>query len=213
MIHENCDGRGPRPHPHLSGPDRGAARGIPHRGDGPAAPPPPDRAAGRGSDGPVDAGLDRAAKAAFLGCKIVTVFPDNAKLQRPSIYGSYMLMSGETGEPLAVMDGTALTAWRTACASALAASYLAREDAAHLVMIGAGALAPHLVARACERAADPARHAVEPHAQARRADGVRSFGRRARGRGQPTISRRRCATPTSSPARRSRRRRWCAASG
>jgi len=54
-------------------------------------------------------------------------------------------MSGETGEPLAVMDGTTLTAWRTACASALAASYLAREDAAHLVMIGAGALAPHLV--------------------------------------------------------------------
>ena len=43
------------------------------------------------------------------------------------------------------MDGTTLTAWRTACASALAASYLAREDAAHLVMIGAGALAPHLV--------------------------------------------------------------------
>jgi ornithine cyclodeaminase len=38
-----------------------------------------------------------------------------------------------------------LTAWRTACASALAASYLAREDAAHMVMIGAGALAPHLV--------------------------------------------------------------------
>jgi alanine dehydrogenase len=81
----------------------------------------------------------------FLGCKIVTVFPDNAKVSRPSIYGSYMLMSGETGEPLAVMDGTTLTAWRTACASALAASYLAREDAAHLVMIGAGALAPHLV--------------------------------------------------------------------
>jgi ornithine cyclodeaminase len=38
-----------------------------------------------------------------------------------------------------------LTAWRTGCASALAASYLAREDAEHLVMIGAGALAPHLV--------------------------------------------------------------------
>ncbi len=54
-------------------------------------------------------------------------------------------MSGETGEPLAVIDGTALTVWRTACASALAASYLAREDASHLVMIGAGALAPHLV--------------------------------------------------------------------
>jgi ornithine cyclodeaminase len=54
-------------------------------------------------------------------------------------------MSGDTGETLAVMDGTALTAWRTACASALAARYLAREDASHLVMVGAGALAPHLV--------------------------------------------------------------------
>ena len=54
-------------------------------------------------------------------------------------------MSGATGETLAVMDGTALTAWRTACASALAARYLAREDASHLVMVGAGALAPHLV--------------------------------------------------------------------
>jgi ornithine cyclodeaminase len=81
----------------------------------------------------------------YLGCKIVTVFPDNTKAQKPSVYGSYLLMSGTTGEPLAAMDGTRLTAWRTACASALAASYLARQDAAHMVMIGAGALAPHLV--------------------------------------------------------------------
>ena len=43
------------------------------------------------------------------------------------------------------MDGTALTAWRTACASALAARYLAREDASHLVMVGAGVLSAHLV--------------------------------------------------------------------
>jgi alanine dehydrogenase len=81
----------------------------------------------------------------FIGCKLVTVFPDNAKADRPSLYGTYLLASGETGEPLAVMDGRVLTAWRTAAASALAARHLAREDAAHLVMIGAGALAPHLV--------------------------------------------------------------------
>jgi len=81
----------------------------------------------------------------YIGCKIVTVFPDNAKLQRPSVYGQYLLLSGATGEPLAMMDGRALTAWRTACASALAARYLAREDAAHLVMVGAGALAPYLI--------------------------------------------------------------------
>jgi ornithine cyclodeaminase len=81
----------------------------------------------------------------LVGCKIVTVYPDNAKRNLPAVFGSYLLTSGETGEPLAVLDGTVLTVWRTACASALAASYLAREDAAHLVMAGAGALAPHLV--------------------------------------------------------------------
>ncbi len=81
----------------------------------------------------------------FLGCKIVTVFPDNANAGKPSLYGQYFLMSGDTGEPLAVFEGRVLTAWRTAAASALAARYLARKDAAHLVMVGAGALAPHLV--------------------------------------------------------------------
>jgi ornithine cyclodeaminase len=81
----------------------------------------------------------------FLGCKIVTVFPDNAALRKPSLHGQYLLMSGATGEPLALLDARALTAWRTAAASALAATYLAREDAEHLVMIGAGSLAPHLV--------------------------------------------------------------------
>ena len=63
----------------------------------------------------------------------------------PPCTGTYVLMAGATGEPLAVMDARTLTAWRTAAASALAASYLAREDAEHLVMVGAGALAPHLV--------------------------------------------------------------------
>jgi ornithine cyclodeaminase len=81
----------------------------------------------------------------FIGCKLVNLFPDNAGRNKPAVLGTYVLMSGETGETLAVMDGAALTAWRTACASALAARYLARENASHLVMIGAGALAPHLI--------------------------------------------------------------------
>jgi len=81
----------------------------------------------------------------FVGCKMVSVFPDNAQAGRPSLYGTFFLMNGETGEPVALMDGRALTAWRTAAASALAARHLAREDAEHLVMIGAGALAPYLV--------------------------------------------------------------------
>jgi len=84
--------------------------------------------------------------AAFVGCKVVSVFPGNASHGQPSLYGSYLLLSGDTGEPVAVMDGRALTAWRTAAASALAASFLARTGASHLVMVGAGALAPHLIA-------------------------------------------------------------------
>ncbi len=87
----------------------------------------------------------RKAEGNFLGTKVVNVFPDNGKKGLPSIHGTYLLMSGETGETLAAMDGTRLTAWRTAASSALAASYLARPDASTMVMVGAGALAPMLI--------------------------------------------------------------------
>jgi len=81
-----------------------------------------------------------------LGVKTVTVFPDNAARAKPAVFGTYLLLSAETGETLAVMDATRLTAWRTGAASALASRYLSRTDAARLLMAGAGALAPHLVA-------------------------------------------------------------------
>jgi hypothetical protein len=60
--------------------------------------------------------------------------------------GTYLLLAGDSGEPLAALDGVALTLRRTAAASALAARHLARPDASRLVMVGAGALAPHLIA-------------------------------------------------------------------
>lgn len=91
----------------------------------------------------------RAEGDRYLGCKLVTIFPDNVQQNRPSLYGEYLLMSGETGEPLALIDGRVLTAWRTAAASALASRFLSREDSSHLVMIGAGTLAPHLVRAHC----------------------------------------------------------------
>lgn len=81
----------------------------------------------------------------FLGTKIVNVFPDNGKRGLPSISGTYLLMSGETGETLAAMDGARLTLWRTAAASALAASFVTRADTGHLLMVGGGALAPFLI--------------------------------------------------------------------
>jgi len=81
----------------------------------------------------------------YIGVKIVSVFPDNASRGSATVSGVYLLMSGKSGEPLALIDGKALTVWRTAAASALAASYLARQDAHRLLMIGAGALAPYLI--------------------------------------------------------------------
>ena len=88
---------------------------------------------------------DAPGSGAFLGTKIVNVFPGNAAHGLPAVLGVYVLQSGETGAPLAVMDGTRLTHWRTAAASALAARFLARADASRLLMVGAGALAPFLV--------------------------------------------------------------------
>jgi ornithine cyclodeaminase/alanine dehydrogenase-like protein (mu-crystallin family) len=79
-----------------------------------------------------------------IGVKIVTVSPDNNAIGKPAVMGVYLLLDGTTGEPQALIDGQRLTLWRTACASALAADYLARPDAEHLVVIGAGALAPFL---------------------------------------------------------------------
>ncbi len=81
-----------------------------------------------------------------LGVKIATVFPDNAKHRCPAVFASYFLSDGQTGKPLAVLDGTELTLRRTAAASALASSYLSRQDANSLLMIGTGNLAPHLIA-------------------------------------------------------------------
>ncbi len=80
-----------------------------------------------------------------IGIKLVTVFPDNGRVGLASILGQYLLLDGSTGQPQALIDGVQLTLRRTACASALAADYLARRDASRLVMVGAGALAPHLI--------------------------------------------------------------------
>jgi ornithine cyclodeaminase/alanine dehydrogenase-like protein (mu-crystallin family) len=86
-----------------------------------------------------------ATAGTFIGIKIATVFPDNARLGKPSVNGAYVLLSAVTGEPLAIMDAARLTVLRTAAASALAARYLARPDASRMVMVGAGALSPYLV--------------------------------------------------------------------
>ena len=85
----------------------------------------------------------------YTGVKIVSVVPDNKVRNLPSVVGAYLLLSGESGIPLALLDGQALTLWRTAAASALASSYLSRPDSTKLLMVGAGALAPYLIRAHC----------------------------------------------------------------
>ncbi len=80
-----------------------------------------------------------------IGVKVVTVFPGNAAQSLPAVMGAYLLLEGKTGKPLALIDGPTLTLKRTAAASALASSYLSRPDCERLLMVGTGALAPHLI--------------------------------------------------------------------
>lgn len=88
-----------------------------------------------------------------LGVKLVTVFPQNATRGIGAVSSLYVLFDGETGVPLAMIDGEALTNRRTAAASALASTYLSRPDSATLLMVGTGHLAHHL---------PPAHAAVRP---------------------------------------------------
>lgn len=90
-----------------------------------------------------------------IGVKIVTVFPDNSRRSLPSVSASLLLLDGDNGRPVALLDGPSLTVRRTAAASALAADYLARTDSVRHLMVGTGALAPHLIA--AHRAVRPIR--------------------------------------------------------
>ncbi|HZS23907.1 MAG TPA: ornithine cyclodeaminase family protein [Gaiellaceae bacterium] len=73
---------------------------------------------------------------AGLGCKLVTVFPGNT--DRPSHQAAIALFDPANGTPIALMDGTFITATRTAAAAALATRLLAREDAHVLAIVGTG---------------------------------------------------------------------------
>lgn len=74
----------------------------------------------------------------YLGIKTVCVFPSNVENGIPALHATYTLYDAKTGVPLAQIDGNEITARRTAAASALAASYLARKSAKTLLVVGAG---------------------------------------------------------------------------
>ena len=85
---------------------------------------------------------------AGLACKLVTLFPQNT--DRHTHQAVIVVFDPENGTPLALMDGTYITATRTAAGSALATRLLAREDAEVLAVLGTGVQA-HSHARALPR--------------------------------------------------------------
>jgi ornithine cyclodeaminase/alanine dehydrogenase-like protein (mu-crystallin family) len=82
-----------------------------------------------------------------LGLKVISYLPGNHGTDRDSHQGAVLLFDTKTGELLAVIDASSITAIRTAAVSGLATRLLAREDAGDLAIIGAGVqAATHLAA-------------------------------------------------------------------
>jgi len=94
----------------------------------------------------------RSGEHALYGLKAVCVFPGNAARGKDAHQGGVLLFSAETGELLAVLNASAVTAIRTAAVSAVATDLLARQDAADLAIVGTGVQArSHLAALAAVR--------------------------------------------------------------
>jgi alanine dehydrogenase len=89
----------------------------------------------------VEQGDFRAMPAALPGCagiKWVNAHPQNSRYNLPSVMAVIIYNDPDTGYPLALMDATNITAYRTGAASAIASKYLARQDSHTLGIIGAG---------------------------------------------------------------------------
>lgn len=103
--------------------------------------------AGEGRAGEAFLVLPAWAPGRAMGVKMATLLPGNADFPAgpPTVQAVYQLFEGATGSPVATLDGTMLTLVKTAADSGLGARLLTRDDAEILLMIGAGALAPHLI--------------------------------------------------------------------
>ncbi|MBS0454345.1 MAG: ornithine cyclodeaminase family protein [Proteobacteria bacterium] len=86
------------------------------------------------------------SEAGFMGIKTVNIWPGNSARGLPGLHSSYLLYDAGTGVPLAMMDGDEITSRRTAAAAALGASFLARDDARRLLVLGTGRVARMLPA-------------------------------------------------------------------
>lgn len=127
---------------------------------------------------PVPAGellMMPAAAGPYAGVKIAGVAPANPERGLPRITGSYLLLDGPTLQPLAVLDGAALTALRTPAVTAAALRRLAVPEAEHLVLFGSGPQAyGHLDALLAVR---PLRRLTVVARNAERAEALAAYGR------------------------------------
>jgi ornithine cyclodeaminase len=104
-----------------------------------------------------------------MGSKIVSVFPHNGELNLPTIHAVVVLINAATGEPQALLEGSALTAIRTGAVSGLATDLLARPDASTAAIIGAGVQArTQLEAICCVRSIQHVRVYSRTRARAER---------------------------------------------
>jgi 1-pyrroline-2-carboxylate reductase [NAD(P)H] len=80
-----------------------------------------------------------------IAVKAFSYFPDNAGQDLPALHASILLYRRDNGVPLAWVEGSSVTCWRTAAVSALASRYLARPDSRTLLLLGSGRLALPLI--------------------------------------------------------------------
>jgi len=80
-----------------------------------------------------------------LGVKMVTVNEGNPAKGLPLVQGVYLFMDASTGKMRGILEAETITGKRTSAASALASSYLSRNDSSRLLIVGAGALARHFI--------------------------------------------------------------------
>lgn len=85
----------------------------------------------------------------IIGTKILSIFPENSKLGLPSIDGVVLLNDYETGAPLAVLDGQAVTAWRTGAVGGVGIRHLSRKDCRSVGIVGAGVQGFYQAVYAC----------------------------------------------------------------
>jgi len=79
-----------------------------------------------------------AALPGIAGVKWVNVHPDNHSINLPTVLGTLIYSDPDTGYPLAIMDATEITAYRTGATTAIASKYLAKKQSHSLGIIGAG---------------------------------------------------------------------------